>query len=149
VWRRTDLDAASGESTAQMLARVKENLAHRDQTTIFMDRPNTAESAETWKANMKAAVALLSTDHWLVVPPVVDSPAGQPSDMNDAIRAVQTELLHDDFFAGHTFDADTLASYAAALDRDDLRDDKGLHFNDGGQAIQASYIESWLSARDW
>lgn len=149
VWRRTDEDAASGENTKQMLARVKGDLTHRDWTTIFMDRPNSGESAEDWIANMKAAVALVDTDRWLVVPPVIDSPAGQPSRLNAAIQGVQAALLRDGFFAGHTFDGPTQAAYAAALDDDALRDENGLHFVDGGQVIQEEYIRAFLDAAGW
>jgi hypothetical protein len=140
---------ASGNSTAQTLALVEADTAHRKWTTIVMDRPNTGESAETWIANVKSMVAHLKTDRWLVVPPVLNSEIAGGDDSETAILGVQTALLSDGSFEGHTFDEATQAAYASDLDDDELRDENGLHFNDDGQAVQAGYIEDWLKAQDW
>ncbi|MBN9308380.1 hypothetical protein [Devosia sp.] len=140
-----------GQDSAAMLAAVAADSAHRQWTTIFMDRPNTGEPGATWLANVKAAAGRLGTNRWLVVPPVLNSPGGLPDSSATAIAEIQSGLLADPFFAGHTFDAGQQAAYAGALDDDATRVGGGdfVHFGNAGQAIQASAIKAFLDGRGW
>lgn len=138
-----------GENSAQMLARVAAATAHRRWTTIFVDRPKW--DTEPWIENLKAAAALLNTARWLVLPPVTDSPSGQPDSLATSIADIQAELLADPFFAGHTLDAAAQAAYIAAMDDDAMRvgGTDFTHFSAAGQALQASTIRAFLDARGW
>jgi hypothetical protein len=132
-----------------LLARVAADTAHRRWTTIFMDRPN--DDAEDWIGNLKAAAALLDTERWLVVPPVLNSSSGSPDAVAAIIATVQSALLGDPFFTGHSFDAAAQAAYATALNDDATRigGTDWTHFNATGQAIQSTHIKSWLDAQGW
>lgn len=142
--------AQGGENTTQMLARVVADSDHRKWTTIFMDRPNTGETSAVWLANMKNAANLLRTDRWFVVPPVLNSPSGQPSDSDTAINEIQAALLSDPFFAGRTLNAVDQAAYVVAMNDDATRvTGDWIHFNDAGQALQASTIKAALDALGW
>lgn len=148
---RTAVSAGvGGETTAQMLARVQADTDHRGWTTIFMDRPNSNAEGD-WIANMKAAAALLGTSQWLVVPPVLNSPSGQPDTTGTIIGTIQATLLSDPFFAGHTFGASEQAAYIAEMNDDATRQGGGdwTHFNDAGQALQAARIKTTLDALGW
>lgn len=149
---RTIAEAAvSGENTTQMLARVSADSDHRGWTTIFMDRPNTGETSTDWLANMKAAAALLQTSRWLVVPPVLNSPSGQPDASGTAIGEIQAALLSDPDFAGHSLDASEQAAYITEMNDDATRVGAGdwTHFNDAGQTLQAARIKTTLDAMGW
>lgn len=138
-------NAAGGESSTQMLARVAADTSvYRRWTTIFMDRPNTGESSSTWVANIKAAVAYLSTTRWFVMPPVQDVPDTSIAN----IAEVQALLLSDPFFTGHTLDASDQATYIAAMSDGATRSD-GIHDSDAGAVIRADTIKAWLDAKGW
>jgi hypothetical protein len=144
--------AQGGETTAQMLARVQADTDHRQWTTIFMDRPNTGESSIAWLANVKAAVSYLGTQRWFVVPPVINSPSGQPdTGSGAAIGEIQSALLSDPFWTGHTFDGAQQAAYIATMNDDATRVGSGdwTHFNNTGQAAQATAIKAALDALGW
>jgi len=136
-----------GETTDQMLARIEADTAHRRWTTIFVDRPNS--NAETWVANIKAAVGLLATDRWLVLPPVISVGAGLPDGSGTLIGTIQSILLSDPFFAGHTLDATAQAAYLAAAADPANKDAGGVHFSIAGQAMQAAAVRAFLDARGW
>jgi len=144
-------NGAGGENTDQLLARVTADAEfYRRWTTIFMDRPNTGETPAAWAANLKAAVALLRTDRWFVMPPAQDSVSTlNPGIAN--IAEVQALLLSDSFFAGHTFDAAAQASYLAAVTADTTRvgGTDFIHFSDAGQAIQAAHIKPFFDLAGW
>lgn len=134
-----------GETSTQMLARVAADTAvYRQWSTIFMDRPNGGESSATWIANMKAAVAYLGTDRWFVMPPAQDVPDTSIAN----IAEVQALLLSDPFFAGHTLGSSDQAAYLTAVNSAGERAD-GTHFDDSGQAIQATYIKAFFDAAGW
>jgi hypothetical protein len=143
--------AEGGETTTQMLGRVRADSNHRTWTTIFNDRPNTGEASATWLANIKAAVGYLRTNRWLVMPPVVNSPSGLPDNSAVAIGEIQAALLGDPFFAGHTFGATQQAAYATAVNVDSTRVGAGdfTHFSNAGQAIQAAHIRAFLDEKGW
>lgn len=143
--------AVGGENTTEMLARVAADTDHRRWTTLFMDRPNTGESSATWLGNMKAAAALLETNRWLVVPPVLNSPSGLPDSSATAIGEIQAALLSDPDFLGHTFDASEQAAYISEMADDATRVGGGdwVHFNTTGQNLQAARIKITLDALGW
>jgi hypothetical protein len=140
-----------GQTTTAMLAGVAADTDHRRWTTIFMDRPNTGESSTTWIANMKAAAGCCQGGRWLVVPPVLNSSSGLPDSSATAIGEIQSALLGDPFFSGHTFDTGQQADYAAAMASDATRVGSGdfVHFNNAGQAIQAAAIKAFLDGQGW
>jgi hypothetical protein len=138
-------NAQGGENSTQMLARVAADTSvYRRWTTIFMDRPNTGESSATWVANMKAAVALISTSRWFVMPPVQDVPDTSIAN----IAEVQALLLSDPFFSGHTLDATDQATYITAMSDGATRSD-GTHDSDAGAVVRANTIKAWLDAKGW
>ena len=139
-----------GETTSQMLARAQADTTHRAWTTVFMDRPNSIIEND-WIDNIKAAVAHLRTDRWLVVPPVMNSPSGLPDGVDGKITEVQGVLLSDPFFAGHTFDAALQASYIGTLNDDAMRVGSGdwTHFNTTGQNVQYTCVKAFLDAQGW
>jgi hypothetical protein len=100
---------------------------------------------------VRAPVAYLETDRWLVVPPVLNSPGAGGDNSATAIGAIQTTLLSDPFFSGHTFGADAQAEYAADLNDDATRVGSGdfTHFSNDGQAIQAAAIKAFFDALGW
>jgi len=100
---------------------------------------------------MKAAAGYLQTGRWLVVPPVLNSSSGLPDSAATAIGEIQSALLSDPFFTGHTFDAGQQAAYVAATSNDATRVGSGdfVHFSDAGQAIQASAIRAFLDGQGW
>jgi hypothetical protein len=136
--------AVGGEDTAAMLARVAADTAHRTWPTVFMDLPNTGETAATWIANMKAAAGYLPHNRWMVMPPCQDAPGTTRANVTE----VQAALLSDPFFVGHTLDATDQAAYIAALSTSDTRSD-GIHFNDLGQAIQCLFVSAFFSQQGW
>jgi hypothetical protein len=133
-----------GNDTATTLGLMQADTSHRNWPTIIMDRPNTGETAATWVSNVKAMVALLRTDQWMVFPPAQDAPSTSIQNISD----VQAALLSDAFFDGHTLDATDQAAYLAAVDDSTTRSD-GLHFNDKGQAIQTHFARAFFVQAGW
>lgn len=144
-------NAAGGENSGQLLAKVVADSDHRQWTTIFMDLPNTGETFDYWMSNINAAVALLGTNRWYVHPPAQNSPSGTPLNGAAVVTAIQQALLSDPFFAGHTLAAAEQASYLTAVNDDATRSGSGdfTHFNAAGQAIQAAAIRAFLDGRGW
>lgn len=140
--------AQGGENSTQMLARVAADTDHREWTTIFMDLPNTGEDASTYIQNVKDSVAYLDTDRWFVMPPAQNSPGGTPLNSSSTVATIQSALLSDSFFSGHTFSSTTQAAYLADVNDDDMRSDY-THFNAAGAAVQASYIKDFLDLMGW
>jgi hypothetical protein len=140
--------AQGGENSTQMLAHVEADTDHLNWTTIFMDRPNTAEDVGLWASNIKQATSFLKTNRWFVVPPVLNSPMAVPDNSEARLLETQDLLLSDPFFFGHTFDADEQEAYSEALIDDSMRSD-GVHFNTAGQAEQAAHIKNWLNSKGW
>lgn len=138
-------NAAGGETSTEMLARVLASADfYRDWPTIFMDRPNTGENVALWISNMKAAVAHLRTDKWYVHPPVQNVPDTSISN----IASVQTELLSDSFFTGHTLSSSEQLSYISAMNDPSTRSD-GVHDSDAGAVVRADTIKAWADGAGW
>jgi len=138
-------NAAGGETSAQMLARVAADTSvYRDWTTIFMDRPNTGESSTDWIANIKAAVAYLQTERWYVHPPVQDVPDTSITNISE----VQAALLSDPFFDGHTLGAGKLEAYITEMSDGATRSDT-VHDSDAGAVIRAVYIKAFMDDANW
>lgn len=131
-------DGAGGETSAQELARVVADTAHKYWTTISMDRPNTGETSADWLANQKAIIANRG-GYVLIVPPCQDAPSTSIANISEA----QAGLLSDPDFADYTFDATMQAAYIAAMNNAATRSD-GTHFNDLGQSLQTFFISAWL-----
>lgn len=145
--RPVNNSGASGETTDEMLVRVQADTTHRAWTTIFMDRPNS--NAEDWITNVKAAVALLSTSRWFVMPPAVSIGAGLPDGSATLIGTIQSTLLSDPFFAGHTLDASAQSTYLTAAADPANRDSGGVHFSIAGQAMQSTTLQTAFTALGW
>jgi hypothetical protein len=145
--RAINNSGVSGETTAQMLTRAEADTTHRGWTTIYVDRPNSND--EDWINNIKSAAGLLTTNRWFVLPPVLNSPSGQPDSVATIIGQIQSTLLSDPFFSGHTLDASAQATYIAAMNDDTTRDSGFIHFSAVGQNIQYTTIKAFLDAQGW
>lgn len=145
--RPVNNSGTSGETSAQLFARVQADTTHRGWTTIFMDRPNS--DAEDWITNIKASVALLTTDRWFVMPPAVSIGAALPDGSATLIGTIQATLLSDPFFTGHTLDASDQSTYLTACADPSNKDGGGLHFSIAGQAMQATTLQTAFTALGW
>ncbi len=140
--------SVSGENSTQLKDHVLADTTHLGWTTIFMDLPNTGESAATWVANIKTAAAHLTTSRWFVVPPVQNSPGGAVLSSSAAITTIQSTLQSDSDFLGHTFNSTDQATYISTMNDDAMRSDF-THFNEAGQDVQTNMIRTTLDSFGW
>lgn len=130
-----------GQDLTAMVNNALADTTHAAWFAAVMDYPNTGETAAGRIAEYKR-LASGRPGFTFFMPPVLQSPSGQPDARQAVIEAEQALLLSDPFFAGRTLDATEQAAYIAALNKDYTRAGGAdwLHFNDSGQAIQAHFF---------
>jgi len=133
-------------SISGLVKSVEADTEHRDWTVVFYDRRNAGESAEEWMEQIAAAIALLQTDRFLIMPQVPVS-GGREDGLTLPVLLEINELVRATY-PDNSFDADTEAEFLARLDDDATRADR-IHRNDAGQQIEAEFIGAWLNERGW
>lgn len=154
-----------GSTVAQMRDRLlAENAAYRSALTIFWDKRNTSESAETWLAGMGEAIAALGHQRFVILSPVTATGEGIGSDYYAVVQAINSALLTaypDNFIdirsylvgqaiydAGITPTEDDLADMSAdTIPRSLLAD--AVHLNAAAQALVVPIVAGFISAKGW
>lgn len=145
--RRAFNDGVGGQDIRTMRDKMLADPDHRTVTTVIYDRRNAGEEPARYMADLKDAVATLSTDHFLVMPQVPQSRGLPETDEQLAAMAeIDRQVLA--LWPNNTFSPQERSAFLVELDADDTRID-GLHRNEKGQLIEASWIGRWLRLRNW
>lgn len=140
-------DGVGGQDIRTMRDKMIADQKHRMITTIIYDRRNAGEEPLQYIADLKDAIATLTTDHFLVMPQVPQSHRLPESDEQRAAMAeIDRQVLL--LWPRNTFSPEERTAFLAELDADDTRID-GLHRNENGQLIEARYIGGWIKQRGW
>lgn len=140
-------DGVGGQDIRTMREKMQADQAHRRVTTVIYDRRNDGEDPALYVSDLRAAVATLETDRFLIMPQVRKSRGVQETD--DQIAAmddIDRRVL--EVWPSNTFSLDERKAFLAELEADETRFD-GLHRNETGQEIEARYIGRWLKQRGW
>ncbi|MCD2176808.1 hypothetical protein [Rhizobium sp. C1] len=138
-------DGVGGQSIRALRDKMLADHIHRGLPTVIYDRRNDGEDPVQYVADLKEAVATLTTRDFLILPQVPQS-AGYPEtpDQMDAMKEIDTQVLA--LWPENTFSPAERKAFMDALAPDETRID-GLHRNEKGQMIEAEWIGQWLHRR--
>jgi len=144
--RLTTFNAGRGGQDSSMLRNeMIADRAHRDWPTIIYDRVNDGESAEAYVANLRAAVAQLETDKFLILPQIRRAEGEEPPleqimvDIDRQISALWPDNTLPELEANNL---------RHALSSDETRLD-GLHRNARGQHAEFRHIKQYTDSKGW
>lgn len=139
-------NGVSGQSISDMTTGVLADTKRRGWITVFYDRRNTGETADNYLAQLALATGHLTTGRFLIMPQVPMADGTEDPAYQAVLDDINGRLLVT--YPGNTFDATTRDAFLAELAPGSTRSD-GLHRNDTGQAIEESYIRTWLDGKGW
>jgi hypothetical protein len=138
-------DGVGGQSIRTMKEKMLADSAHRALPTVIYDRRNDGEDAAAYVADLREAVATLTTRDFLILPQVPKS-AGFPESAEQSAAMAEIDRMVLDLWPNNTFTPAERQAFLTELQPDETRLD-GLHRNEKGQAIEAKWVGAWLHRR--